>query len=43
MVERYKTRVIEPATLTPAQYRALIGSDLARWTKVVKEANIKAL
>ena len=43
MVERYKTLVIEPATLTPAQYRALIESDLARWTKVVKEANIKAL
>ena len=43
LVERYKTLVIEAATLTPAEFRALIESDLARWTKVVKEANIKAL
>ncbi len=42
MVERYKTLVIEAATLTPAEFRALIVSDLARWTKVVQEANIKA-
>ena len=43
IVERYKTLVIEPATLTPAEFRALIESDLKRWTKVVREANIKAL
>lgn len=43
IIERYKTLVIEAATLTPAEFRALIESDLARWTKVVKEANIKAL
>ena len=43
IVERYKTLVIEPATLTPAEFRALIESDLKRWTRVVKEANIKAL
>jgi tripartite-type tricarboxylate transporter receptor subunit TctC len=42
IVERYKTLVIDAVTLTPAEFRALIVSDLARWTKVVKEANIKA-
>jgi tripartite-type tricarboxylate transporter receptor subunit TctC len=42
IIERYKTLVIDAATLTPAEFRALIESDLARWTKVVKEANIKA-
>jgi tripartite-type tricarboxylate transporter receptor subunit TctC len=42
IIERYKTLVIEAATLTPAEFRALIVSDLARWTRVVKDANIKA-
>ncbi len=43
IVERYKTLVIEPATTTPEEFRALIDSDLKRWSKVVKDANIKAL
>ena len=42
IIERYKTLVIDAATLTPVEFRELIVSDLARWTKVVKEANIKA-
>lgn len=41
--ERYKTMLIEPATSSPAEFRALIVSDLQRWGKVVKEAGIKAL
>ena len=43
IVDRYKSLVIEPATTTPEEFRALIDSDLKRWTKVVKDANIKAL
>jgi tripartite-type tricarboxylate transporter receptor subunit TctC len=42
IVERYKTLILEPATTTPSEFRALIESDLARWGKVVKEAGIKA-
>jgi tripartite-type tricarboxylate transporter receptor subunit TctC len=42
VVERYKSLILEPATNTPAEFRALIESDLARWGKVVKDAGIKA-
>jgi tripartite-type tricarboxylate transporter receptor subunit TctC len=42
IVERYKTLILEPATTSPEEFRALIESDLARWGKVVKEAGIKA-
>jgi tripartite-type tricarboxylate transporter receptor subunit TctC len=42
VVERYKSLILEPATNTPAEFRALIESDLARWSKVVKDAGIKA-
>ena len=42
IVERYRTLILEPATTTPAEFRALIESDLKRWSRVVKEANIKA-
>jgi tripartite-type tricarboxylate transporter receptor subunit TctC len=42
IVERYKSLILEPATTTPAEFRALIESDLARWNKVVKDAGIKA-
>jgi len=41
--ERYKAMLIEPATASPEEFRALIKSDLQRWQKVVKEAGIKAL
>lgn len=40
--ERYKGMLIEPATMTPDEFRALIESDLKRWGKVVKEARITA-
>jgi tripartite-type tricarboxylate transporter receptor subunit TctC len=40
--ERYKTMLIEPASMAPDEFRALIESDLKRWGKVVKEAGITA-
>ncbi|HSQ05206.1 MAG TPA: tripartite tricarboxylate transporter substrate-binding protein, partial [Burkholderiales bacterium] len=40
ILERYKAIVLEPATSTPEEFRALIQTDLQRWGKVVKEANI---
>lgn len=40
--ERYKTMLIEPASTSSAEFRALIVSDLQRWGRVVKEAGIKA-
>jgi tripartite-type tricarboxylate transporter receptor subunit TctC len=41
IVERYRTLILEPATLTPEEFRKLIENDLARWGKVVREAGIK--
>ena len=41
IVERYRALILEPATLTPEEFRELIESDLARWGKVVREAGIK--
>jgi len=40
--ERFKAMLIEPATTSPEEFRALIQSDLQRWGKVVKAAGIKA-
>jgi tripartite-type tricarboxylate transporter receptor subunit TctC len=42
IVVRYDSLLLEPATSTPSEFRALIVSDLSRWTKVVREAGIKA-
>jgi tripartite-type tricarboxylate transporter receptor subunit TctC len=42
IVERYKALILEPATTSPEEFRALIESDLKRWGKVVKEAHIQA-
>jgi tripartite-type tricarboxylate transporter receptor subunit TctC len=42
IVERYKTLILEPATTSPEEFRALIVSDLRRWGRVVKEAHIQA-
>ena len=39
--ERYATLGIEPVGNTPEQYTAQIRADLARWEKVVKQANIR--
>jgi tripartite-type tricarboxylate transporter receptor subunit TctC len=42
IVERYKGLMLDVATTSPQEFRALIESDLARWGKVVREAGIKA-
>ncbi|HEY0336364.1 MAG TPA: tripartite tricarboxylate transporter substrate binding protein [Burkholderiales bacterium] len=42
IAERYQTLILEPATTTPSEFRALIENDLARWGEVVREAGIKA-
>jgi tripartite-type tricarboxylate transporter receptor subunit TctC len=42
LVDRYRTLILEPATLTPEEFRRLIEADLARWGKVVREAGIRA-
>ncbi|HEV2008127.1 MAG TPA: tripartite tricarboxylate transporter substrate binding protein [Burkholderiales bacterium] len=39
--ERFAGIGLEPAPGTPEQFSAYIKEDFARWTKVVKEANIK--
>ena len=42
IVERYKGLMLDVATSSPQEFRALIESDLARWGKVVRDAGIKA-
>ena len=42
IVERYRALILEPATTTPEEFRKLIETDLKRWGKVVKDANIQA-
>jgi tripartite-type tricarboxylate transporter receptor subunit TctC len=39
--ERFSAIGVEPAPSTPAALGAFIKDDLAKWTKVVKEAGIK--
>jgi tripartite-type tricarboxylate transporter receptor subunit TctC len=39
--ERFAGLALEPAPSSPDQFSAYIKEDFARWTKVVKEANIK--
>jgi len=39
--ERYAVLGIEPVGNTPAEFAAQIRADLARWEKVVKQANIR--
>jgi tripartite-type tricarboxylate transporter receptor subunit TctC len=39
--ERFATLILEPSPSTPEQFAAYIKEDLARWTKVVKDAGIK--
>ena len=38
---RFAALAVEPRTNTPAQFRALLASDLKRWAQVVKDAGIK--
>lgn len=39
--ERYKTLIIEAATTSPDEFKALLATDLKRWGKVVKDAGIQ--
>jgi tripartite-type tricarboxylate transporter receptor subunit TctC len=39
--ERFGALAVEPRTNTPAQFRALLESDLRRWAEVVRNAGIK--
>ena len=38
---KFATQFMEPVPTTPAQFRAKIDADLARWTPVIKAINIK--
>ena len=39
--EKLTTQLMEPIPDTPAQFRARIDADLARWARVIAAANIK--
>jgi len=39
--ERFTSVALEPAPSTPTELAAYVRDDLARWTRVVKDANIK--
>ena len=39
---KFATQIMEPVGNTPAQFKAQIDSDLARWGQVIKAAEIKA-
>jgi tripartite-type tricarboxylate transporter receptor subunit TctC len=39
--EKLATQLMEPIPSTPAEFRARIDADLARWTPVIKAANIR--
>jgi tripartite-type tricarboxylate transporter receptor subunit TctC len=39
--EKLTTQVMEPIPSTPAEFRARIEADIARWVPVIKAANIK--
>jgi tripartite-type tricarboxylate transporter receptor subunit TctC len=41
MQQRFARDGAEPVTSTPAQFSARIASEVARWRKVVKEANLR--
>jgi tripartite-type tricarboxylate transporter receptor subunit TctC len=38
---KFATQIMEPVGNTPAQFRALIDADLARWGAVIRDAGIK--
>ena len=40
VIDRFKALTLIPETSSPQEFRALVDSDLKRWSKVVKEANI---
>ena len=39
--DKLATQLMEPIPGTPAQFRARIGADLARWAPVIRAANIR--
>ncbi|MEP9377837.1 tripartite tricarboxylate transporter substrate binding protein [Aquabacter sp. CN5-332] len=39
--EKLATQLMEPIPSTPAQFRARIDADLARWTRVIRDAHIQ--
>jgi tripartite-type tricarboxylate transporter receptor subunit TctC len=39
--EKLATQLMEPVPTTPAQFRAKVDADLARWTPVIKAIDIK--
>ena len=38
---KFAAQIMEPVGNTPAQFKAQIDGDLARWTPVIKDAGIK--
>jgi len=42
IVQRMADLGAEPVGSSPAEYAAFIKSEMARWSKVVKQANIRA-
>lgn len=40
--EQIGAQGIEPASSTPAEFRAFVGAEIAKWARVVKAAGIKA-
>ena len=41
VIESFARLGMQPATNTPDELGVLLKSELAKWTKVVKDANIK--
>lgn len=41
VVEKLATQVMEPVGSSPAEFRALINSEVARWAPVIKAADVK--
>jgi tripartite-type tricarboxylate transporter receptor subunit TctC len=39
--EKLATQLMSPIPTTPAQFRARVEADIARWTPVIKAADIK--
>jgi len=39
--EKFAAQIMQPVGNTPAEFKAQIDGDLARWTPVIKEAGIK--
>ena len=39
--EKLATQLMEPIPTTPAQFRAKIDADLARWSPIIKTLNLR--